>query len=138
MGQLRERMEQDLKLKNLSPATRRNYLCYCRKFAAHFRRPPEEMGEAEVREFLLHALQIEQVSYETYRQILAALKFLYTVTLDREWEVERIPFPKRGRRRLPQVPNCDQITRNFSRKPRNTFADGGSFNRRQLPRNTFL
>ena len=74
MGELRERMEQDLRLKNLSPATRKNYLCYARKFAAHFRRPPEEMGEAEVREFLLHALQIEQVSYETYRQILAALK----------------------------------------------------------------
>ncbi len=109
MGQLRERMEQDLRLKNLSPATRKNYLCYCRKFAAHFRRSPEEMGETEVREFLLHALQIEQVAYETYRQILAALKFLYTVTLDREWEVERIPFPKRGPRRLPQTPNCDQV-----------------------------
>jgi len=109
MGQLRNRMEEDLRLKNLSPATRKNYLCYCRKFAAHYRRSPEELGETEVREFLLHALQIEQVSYETYRQILAALKFLYTVTLDREWEVERIPFPKRGRRRLPQVPNRDQL-----------------------------
>lgn len=40
---------------------------------------------------------------------MAALKFLYTVTLDREWEVERIPFPKRGPRRLPQVPNRDQL-----------------------------
>lgn len=109
MGQLRERMEQDLKLKNFSPATRKVYLCYARKFAAHFRRSPEEMGETEAREFLLHALQIEQVSYETYRQILAALKFLYTVTLHREWEVKRIPFPKRGPSRLPQPPNCEQV-----------------------------
>jgi integrase/recombinase XerD len=109
MGQLRERMEQDLRLKNLSPATRKTYLCYARKFAAHFRRSPEEMGEAEVREFLLHALQVEQVAYETYRQILASLKFLYTVTLDREWAVERIPFPRRGSRRLPQAPGRDQV-----------------------------
>lgn len=109
MGQLRERMEQDLRLKNFSPATRKVYLCYARKFAAHFRRSPAEMGETEVREFLLHALQIEQVSYETYRQILAALKFLYTVTLEREWEVKRIPFPKRGPRRLPRAPDRDQV-----------------------------
>jgi hypothetical protein len=34
MGQLRDRMEQDLKLKRVSPATIRNYLLYCRKFAA--------------------------------------------------------------------------------------------------------
>lgn len=109
MGQLRERMEQDLKLKNFSPATRKVYLCYARKFAAHFRRSPAEMGETEVREFLLHALQIEQVSYDTYRQILAALKFLYTVTLEREWEVKRIPFPKHGPRTLPRAPDRDQV-----------------------------
>jgi site-specific recombinase XerD len=29
--------------------------------------------------------------------------------LDREWEVERIPFPKRSPRRLPQVPSRDQL-----------------------------
>ena len=34
MGQLRDRMEQDLKLKGVSPATIRNYLLYCRKVAA--------------------------------------------------------------------------------------------------------
>jgi hypothetical protein len=32
MGQLRDRMEQDLKLRGLSPCTQRNYLLYCRKF----------------------------------------------------------------------------------------------------------
>jgi Phage integrase, N-terminal SAM-like domain len=49
MGQLRDRMEQDLKLKGVSPATIRNYLLYCRKFAAFFMRSPEELGAAEVR-----------------------------------------------------------------------------------------
>jgi hypothetical protein len=36
MGQLRDRMEQDLKLKGVSPATIRNYLLYARKFAGFF------------------------------------------------------------------------------------------------------
>jgi len=109
MGQLHDRMEQDLVLKGLSPATRRNYLLYCRKFAAHYRRSPEELGEMEIRSFLLHLIQIEQVSYATYRQVLAALKFLYTVTLDRAWEVQRIPFPRYRRRKLPQVPHREQL-----------------------------
>jgi site-specific recombinase XerD len=106
---LRDRMEEDLKLKGLSPSTRRNYLLYCRKFAVHYRRSPEELGEAEIRKFLLHMMQVEQVSYQTYRQVLAALKFLYTVTLGRAWEVERLPFPKHRRQRLPNVLNQDQL-----------------------------
>lgn len=109
MGQLRNRMEEDLKLKGLSPSTQRNYLLYCRKFAAHYGRSPAEMGEAEIRRFLMHAMQVEQVSYQTYRQILAALKFLYTVTLGRQWEVERIPFPKHRVRKLPEAPTGDQV-----------------------------
>ena len=46
MGDLRNRMEQDLILRNLSPSTRRNYLLHCRKFAAHYSRSPEELGVA--------------------------------------------------------------------------------------------
>src|SRR5262249_15889023 len=81
MGQLRDRMEQDLILKGFAPTTRRNYLLYCNKFAAHYRRIPEEVGEAEIRAYLLHLIQVEQISHATYRQNLAALKFLYKVTL---------------------------------------------------------
>jgi site-specific recombinase XerD len=48
------------------------------------------------------------ISYETYRQSLAAIKFLYTVTLGRPWEV-KLPFPKH-QKRLPPVLNAQQIT----------------------------
>ncbi len=109
MGQLKNRMEQDLIFKNYSPATRCNYLLYCRKFAAHFGSSPEELGEEELREYLLHILQVEQVSYSTYRQVLAALKFLYCVTLGKPWEVERIPFPKRRERPFPDVVGHDDL-----------------------------
>ena len=113
MGQLRDRMEQDLILRGLRPATRRNYLLYCRKFAAFFHRSPEEMGEAEIRTFLLHLIEVEGCTYDTYRQVRAALKFLYTVTLQRSWEVEHLPVPKRGRRRLPVVLNEQELTALF-------------------------
>jgi integrase/recombinase XerD len=113
MGQLRERMEQDLILRGLRPATRRNYLLYCRKFAAFFKRSPEELGEAEIRQFLLHHIEVQQLSYDSYRQIRAALKFLYTVTLKRPWAVAHIPIPKRPQRRLPQVLTAQELTALF-------------------------
>jgi site-specific recombinase XerD len=109
MGQLRDRMEQDLILRQLSPATRRNYLLYCRKFAAHYGRSPEELGAVEIREYLLYLIQVEQISHSTYRQIVAALKFLYTVTLSQPWAVERIPLPRHRRDSFPEVLRQDQL-----------------------------
>jgi integrase/recombinase XerD len=114
MGQLRDRMEQDLKLKGVSPATIRNYLLYGRKFAGFFMRSPEELGAAEVRAFLLHQIEVEQLAYASYRQVYAALKFLYSVTLGRPGEVSRIPFPKRQPSGLPKVLTVDELSAFFA------------------------
>jgi integrase/recombinase XerD len=114
MGQLRDRMEQDLKLRGLSPATIRNYLLYCRKFAAFFMRSPEELGTAQVRTFLLHQIEVEQLAFGSYRQVYAALKFLYSVTLGRPWEVGRIPFPKRRPSPLPKVLTANELSAFFA------------------------
>jgi len=127
MGQLHNRMEQDLKLKNVSPATRKIYLLYARKFVAQYGRPPTEhrtivcgrpaaagrtrTGEREIRLYLLylrHLIEVEAVSHGTYRQCLAAIKFLYTVTLGQEWQVKRLPFPRHSRR-LPVTLRLDQV-----------------------------
>ena len=110
MGQLRDRMEQDLKLKGLSPATIRNYLLYCQKFAAFFMRSLEELGADDVRAFLLHQIEVEQLAYGSYRQVYAALKFLYSVTLGRPDEIRRVPFAHRRPARLPKVLTIEELT----------------------------
>ena len=56
MGDLRDRMAEDLRLAGYSPCTQRLYLHYAKNFAKHFMRSPEEMGEHELRTFLLHLL----------------------------------------------------------------------------------
>src|SRR6516162_8444734 len=120
MGRLHDRMAEDLRLRNFSPTTQRNYLFYARRFAAFFMRSPEELGEAQVRQFLLHQIEVKHLSYPAYRQIYAALKFLYTVTLKRSWEVEHIPFPKRQHRPLPVVLNAEELLALFQavRRPK--------------------
>jgi integrase/recombinase XerD len=114
MGQLRDRMEQDLILRGLRPATRRIYLFYCQRFAAFFKRSPEELGEAEVRQFLLHYIQVQHCSHDTYRQIRAALKFLYIVTLKQTCVVAHLPVARRPRRRLPEVLTPQELAALFN------------------------
>jgi site-specific recombinase XerD len=106
-------MAEDLRLRNFSPATQRNYLLYARKFAAFFMRSPEDMGKPEIRQFLLHQLEVRRLSHSAYRQMYAALKFLYTVTLGRGWEVEYLPFPRRRERSLPAVLSGDELATLF-------------------------
>ena len=102
MGQLRDRMETDLKLGGYSPSTQNIYLLYARRFAEHFMRSPAQMGEEQIRQYLLHVVQDKKRSRETYKQIRAALIFLYTVTLKRPTEVDHLPV-RRNKVKLPVV-----------------------------------
>ncbi len=51
MGQLCDRMQEDLKLGGYSPSTRRIYLLYARMFAKFHMRSPAEMSEPEIRQY---------------------------------------------------------------------------------------
>jgi len=88
MGQLRDRMEADLKIGVYSPSTQKIYLLYARQFAAHFMRSPAEMGADEVRSFLFYLVEQRNASRETLRQVRSSLRFLYAVTLNRAVEIE--------------------------------------------------
>jgi len=102
MGQLRDRMETDLRLAGYSPSTRKLYLLYAKLFAKYHMRSPAEMGEDQIRQYLLHMVEERKISRETYRQIRAALVFLYTVTLKRQTEVVHLPV-RRKKVKLPVV-----------------------------------
>lgn len=101
MGALCQRMEEDLKLKNYATATRTEYVRCARRFAAFHMRSPAEMGEREIRDFLL-ALAFRRKSPETLKMYVASLKFLYATTLRRPEEVAALAWPKVPRR-LPDI-----------------------------------
>lgn len=102
MGQLREKMEADLKIGGYASSTRRIYLQHARKFAAHLMRSPADMGADQVREFMLYLVENRGISPETLRQVRSALRFLYTVTLNRPMEIQWLPVPRK-KKHLPVV-----------------------------------
>jgi len=60
-------------------------------------------GESEIRAFLDHLVQEKRVSRSTHGVYVAAIHFLYRVTLDHPGEVRRIPVPRRVRERFGTV-----------------------------------
>jgi len=110
MGKLQDRMEEDLRLRGLSANTRATYLRCARRFVKHYRKSPTEMGKAEVRDFLLHLVEERKLSASTYNVYAAALRFLYSHTLERPQEVAWIG-QMRVTRRLPVILSPEEIER---------------------------
>ena len=102
MGELRDRMDRDMLLKNLSDRTRKTYLACIKDFVRFHCRDPKDLGDEEIKAFLHHLIVERKVSQSTVSQMYSALKFFYVVTLEREWNGTGIP---RGRRtyKLPVV-----------------------------------
>ncbi len=111
MGVLRDRMTVDLRLRGLSPVTQRRYLGCVERFVAYHRRSPTALGEAEIRSFLDHLVRERRISRSTQRVYVAAIHFLYRVTLDRAVAVRRIPFPRRDGERLPEILSRCEVER---------------------------
>jgi site-specific recombinase XerD len=94
MGAIKDRMDGDLRLRGLSEVTRAEYLRCARQFVAHYRVSPERLGPEDVRRYLLHLVEARQFSPANLKLHIAALKFLYAVTLNRPDVVAQVRFPK--------------------------------------------
>ena len=83
MTALRQRLVEDLRLRNRSPRTVESYVAQVAAFARHYGRSPEELGAEQVREYLLYLLQERRLSTSTVNQCRCALCFFYRHTLGR-------------------------------------------------------
>jgi site-specific recombinase XerD len=113
MGKLRDQMLMDLQLSGAKPSTQRAYLREAENLAKYFNKSPEQLGEDELKEYLLHLMKERHLSEGTFRFYVAGLKFLYRRTLKREWAVEKIRTP-RAERRLPVVLDLSEVESLFS------------------------
>lgn len=84
MSPLRRRMIEDMKLAGLAEHTRAVYVAAVRRLAAHYRRPPDELSEEEVRSYLV-GLRERGVARGTFKSNHYGVQFLYRHTLDRDW-----------------------------------------------------
>ena len=113
MTPLRRRMIEDMRLRNLSPRTIEAYAMRVGAFARHFGRSPAALGPDDVRAYLLHLIGQRRSSWSYYNQHLQAFRFLYNVTLGRDWVLKHLVCPKRPKR-LPVVLSGEELVRFFA------------------------
>ena len=95
MTALRQRMLEDMKIRNLALNTQTSYLLQVSQFARHFGKSPEVLGSEDIRAYQLYLTQEKKLSPKSITIAVSALRFLYKVTLRREWKLEDIiPAPK--------------------------------------------
>ena len=94
-------MSEDLKLRNYSVSTQRDYLFIVRRFQNYFDKPASQMGAEEVREYLLHLVEEKCLKPSTLNTYNCAIRFLFSVTFDMPLNSAKVPFSKS----IPSIPN---------------------------------
>jgi integrase/recombinase XerD len=109
LSPLRRRMIEDMRVRNMSPATQQSYISGVSKFSRYFGKSPDRLGLDDVRAFQLHLVSMG-VSWPGLNQIVCALRFFYGVTLGRTELPERIPYAREPHK-LPVVLSADEVVR---------------------------
>jgi len=105
---LRQRMIEDMMVRNFASNTQESYLRQVSLFARHFQKSPEQLGPEEIRTYQIYLAEEKKVSVGTRIVAVSALRFLYAVTLQRDWTVQLIPAPKKDHR-LPVILSPQEV-----------------------------
>ena len=98
---LRRRMTEDMQVRNLSPHTQNSYVQQVSLFARHFSKSPEVLGPEEIRSYQIYLTNERKLATGSILIAVSALRFLYKVTLRRDWCFEDIIRRLRSLKRCP-------------------------------------
>jgi integrase/recombinase XerD len=104
---LRARMIEDMTVRGFNEQTRSNYIRDVRAFAAFIGRSPDTATAEDLRRFQLHQTQ-SGVQPPSINSAVSALRFFFTVTLDRADLARRLTVVRQPRR-LPTVLSTEEI-----------------------------
>lgn len=116
MTSLRQRMIEDLRIRNYSPRTIKTYTQCTVSFAKYFGKSPDQLEPEHVREYQRYLVEEKKASWALFNQTVCALRFFYRVTLGRDWMINHIPFPKQPKK-LPVVLSPEELAKFFAAVP---------------------
>jgi integrase/recombinase XerD len=109
MTNLRKQMSEDMQIRNLSPNTQSSYIQQVSLFARHFGKSPDVLGPEDIRIYQLYLTNERKLAPGTIHITVSALRFLYKVTLHKNWTFEDIiPAPKKPQK-LPVVLSPEEV-----------------------------
>jgi integrase/recombinase XerD len=110
MTELRRRMIADMKLHGLAPGTQKVYVKAVQHLAGHYRRPPDQLSEQELRDYFTYLVDQKRMPSSTLRTEIFGVKFLFDKTLQRPWPTLKF-LRARPRAKLPVVLDREEARR---------------------------
>jgi len=109
MTVLRQRMTEDMQVRNLSPHTQASYLQQVSLFARYFVTSPDGLTPEHIRTYQIYLTNEKKLATSSIHVAVAALRFLYRITLKKEWTFgEVIPLPKKAQK-LPVISSPEEV-----------------------------
>jgi len=110
MTALRRQMDEDMIVRGMADRTREAYLWAVTGLAKFYRRPPDQIADAEVQAYLLHLIRDRARSWSTCNIVVHGLRFFYHTTLKRERTAFCIPAPRQPGT-LPALLSREEVQR---------------------------
>src|SRR2546425_5554881 len=109
MTSLRLRMLEDMQIRNLAVNTQESYVQQISLFARYFNQSPERLGPEQIRTYQLYLTKERKLATSSILMAISALRFLYKVTLKKDWTfADIIPAPKKPQT-LPVVLSPEEV-----------------------------
>lgn len=106
---LRQRMIDDMRVRNLSPHTQASYVLQVLQFARYFGRSPDKLGPENIRAYQIYLTNERKLTPASIHVAVAGLRFFYRVTLKKDWSFrEVLPLPKKPQK-LPLVLSPEEV-----------------------------
>jgi integrase/recombinase XerD len=108
MTPLRQRMTEDMQVRNLSPLTIKIYIDAVAKFAKFFHKSPASLGPEEIRTYQVYLIHEKKASWSAFNIAVSALRFLYMVSLEKDWAFKKIPYGQRPKTK-PVILSLEEV-----------------------------
>jgi len=102
-------MLEDMQIRNLAVNTQESYVQQVSLFARYFKQSPERLGPEQIRAYQVYLTNERRLATSSILIAISALRFLYRITLKKDWTFEDIiPAPKKPQT-LPVVPSPEEV-----------------------------
>jgi len=102
-------MLEDMQIRNLAVNTQESYVQQVSLFARYFKQSPERLGPEQIRAYQVYLTNERRLATSSILIAISALRFLYRITLKKDWTFEDIiPAPKKPQT-LPVVLSPEEV-----------------------------
>lgn len=116
MTLLRQRMIDEMRLRNFAPGTQTNYLHHITGLASYYGLSPDKLDLEAIREYMVYLIEDRKLSAESVNQFVSAASFCFLEVLEMPWGREQFPRARR-RHRLPVVLSQEEVMLFFEHVP---------------------